>query len=350
MFACLFVLPFLISFYNATTSLSFAQILQVELFSYGRKHLCFYRSFREELETFTSELLAPAGVLSFTSQYLKTIKLLVKVWGHFLPPKYLSSCRMGTLNLLLEKLDRRLRDLRTSFIGLSKEEELHVLELILVTCVLRLSKVEICCKLGTVRKLSSTMSQVESLLKEGSIEPSKFVIEVGNLSSEIRSSVDGGSTDPFLYRRFLEFFSLKQFVFCRGIKHIKAELHVPGNDFENPIRFVSGLPVGIPCQITLHNILNESRLWLRMRLDDWSTQFLFLDLNLFEGCDEIRRFPFLAPFYRTPKAISFSLRLCIGMECLFEDVQFVKTRWGPKHELTYICQEEEVYFSTVSKG
>ncbi|KAF3448892.1 hypothetical protein FNV43_RR09608 [Rhamnella rubrinervis] len=212
------------------------------------------RSFREELETFTPELLAPAGVLSFTLQYLKTIKMLVKVWGHFLPPKYLS-CRMGTLDLLLEKLDRRLRDLRTRFIGLSKEEELHVLELILITCTLKLSKVEICCKLGTVRKLCSTMSQVESLLKEGSIEPSKFVIEVGNLSSEICSSLDGDSSDPFCIEG--------------------CWISSPSNNL---------------CSVEESGTSRQS--------------YMFLD------------------------------------------VQFVKRRWGPKHELTYLCQEKEVYFST----
>lgn len=318
-------------------------------FFYGRRHCHLCRSFREQLETFTSELLVPAGVLSFTLQYIKTVKLLVKVWGHFLPPKYLCSYKMGTLDLLLGKLDRRLTDLRTRFIGLSKQVELRVLELILVTYILRLSKVEICCKLDNIKMLSRTISQVDSLLKDGSFEPSKFLIEVGNLSSEIHS-VNGGSANPIFYKRYLEFFSLEQFVLCGGIRHIKAELHVSGNDFENPIHFVSGLPVCIPCQITLHNILNESRLWLRMRRGDESTQFLFLDLNVFERCDEVRRFPFPAPFYGTPKSVSFTLRLSIGMECFFEDAQCVRRGWGPKHELTYLCQEKEVYFSSMTKG
>lgn len=312
-----------------------------------KRHLDLYRSCKEELATFTSEALAPSGVLNFTLQYLKAIELLVKVWEQFLPPKYLHSSRMGTLGLLFGKLDRRLRELRTRFIGLCKEEELHVLELILVTCMLKLSKVEICCKLGTLRKLFSTILHVESLLKEGSLKPSNFVMEVGNLSSEIHSFIVNGSSSPFLFKRLLEFFSLQKIVICGALKHIKAEIDVPDNDFENPISFVSGLPVGIPCQITLHNILKESRLWLKMRTDDESTQFVFLDSSLFSGCHEVRRFTFLAPFYRTPKSISFTARLCIVMESSCEDVPFVKRFWGPKHELTYLCQEKEVYFSMV---
>ncbi|XP_060674160.1 protein SIEL isoform X1 [Ziziphus jujuba] len=305
------------------------------------------RGCKEELATFTSKTLAPAGVLIFTLLYLKTIEVLVKVWEQFLPQKFLHSSRMVTLDLLFGKLDRRLRELRTRFIGLSPEEELHILELMLVTCMLKLSKVEICCKLVTLRKLSSTISQVESLLKEGSVEPSNFVIKIGNLSSEIHSFVVDGSSNPFPFKRLLEFFSLKEFVFCGALKHIKAEIDVPDNNLENPISFVSGLPVGIPCQITLHNILKESRLWLKMRMDDESTQFVSLDSSIFDGCHEVRRFTFLAPFYRTPKSISFTVRLCLGVECLYEDVQFVKSCWGPKHELTYLCQEKEVYFSMV---
>jgi hypothetical protein len=46
------------------------------------------------------------------------------------------------------------RELRSRFTGLSLEQELQILELILLTCTLRLCKVEICCHFATLKKLS----------------------------------------------------------------------------------------------------------------------------------------------------------------------------------------------------
>ncbi|EXB99396.1 hypothetical protein L484_016372 [Morus notabilis] len=244
------------------------------------------RNCKEELATFNAN--NSTGVLAFTLQYLRVIKLLSKVWQHFLPSRFLAY-RMGTLDILLAKLDRWLRELRSRFIGLSKEEELHVLELMLVTCTLRLSKIEICCKHSTLKRLSSTMLQVEILLKEESVQPSEFEIEVGKLSSKIHTSVSGGSCGPHLFEGLSEFFCLKQFVFCGRLEHVEAELDVPHNDSEHLLCFVPGLPVGISCQITLHNILIESRLWLKMTMDDGLTQFIFLDLSLSEDHDSYRR-------------------------------------------------------------
>lgn len=306
------------------------------------------RSFREELATYMSDSLVSADTLAFTFQYLRVVKLLAKVWEHFLPPRKTQSYRIGELNLLLGKLDRNLKEMRYRFRGLSKEEELHVLELILVTCILRLSKVEICCHNATLKKLSMIISHAEFLHKEGSIEPYNFVVELKKSLGEIDTYNDGASCRPFLLKRLLESFSLKQFRLSGSLKHIKAEIDLPGNDTE-PLPFISGLPVGIPLEITLYNVSSENRLWLRMIGHEQLMEFVFLDLNQSGGCDEVRKFTFMAPFYRTPKAMSLTLRVCIGMECLFEDVNLITDCGGPTRELVYICQEKEVYLGMIAK-
>nr|POE46574.1 protein siel [Quercus suber] len=168
------------------------------------------RNFKEELATFTSASVGTVGAVAFTLQYLQVIKQLAK--------------------------------------------ELKILELVLLTCTLRLCKVEICCHIATLKKLSTTVSRVESILKSATIEPTIFISE---------------------------------FVLYGRLNQIKAELTIPDNDSENPLPFVSRLPVGIPCDITLHNTSNENKLWLRMSMDDESTQFVFLDLNLFGSSDEL---------------------------------------------------------------
>ncbi|KAF5476340.1 hypothetical protein F2P56_008068 [Juglans regia] len=306
------------------------------------------RSFKEELATFTSGSLRSVGAVAFALQYLRVVKQLAKVWEHFLPARKLCS-GMGELDIALGKLETRLRELKSRFTGLSLEQELQILELLLLTCTLRLSKVESYCQVASLKKLSMTASHVESILKLGSIEPSNFMSEVGKLSYLTRTSSFGAPCDPFLFKELLKYFSLEQFVVFGRIDHIKAELVVPDNDSENHLPFVPRLPVGIPCEITLHNICSENKLWVRMTMDDESTQFVFLDLDLFGSSDEVRKFTYVVPFYRTPCAFSFTLRICIGMECSFEDVPPVKRYGGPDRELTFLCQEKEVHLSMVGE-
>ncbi|KAK3227409.1 hypothetical protein Dsin_007271 [Dipteronia sinensis] len=316
---------------------------------YTKEVLKILRFCKEDVLSFNSESLVSDGALAFMLQYLQVVKLLAKVWEHFVPRKKFSHIETGELELLLGKLDRRLREIRYRFIGMSKEEELHVLELIILTCLLRLSKVEICCYLNTMKKLASTTSQVECLYKEGSIEPSKFVIEVRKSLLEIGTSSNcGTSFKPFPFRQLLDSFSLKKLTLSGNLTHINAELEIPDNSSENPLPFVSGLPVGIPMDITLQNISTENRLWLMISMSEESNQFVFLDPDLFRDCSEVMKFTFIAPYYVTPKVVTFSLRISIGMECLFEDGHSTNVPGGPKCAVAYLCREKEVHLSMAS--
>ncbi|XP_047159467.1 protein SIEL-like isoform X1 [Vigna umbellata] len=288
-----------------------------------------------------------ADALAFTILYLRVIELLVEVWEPLLPSKKLCSQRIGKMEFKLGKLDRRVKELMSRFIGLSAEEELNVLELMLLTCALRICRSEIICLNHTLKRLKTLYLCVESVLKESSALPSNFVVELGKVLSTI--STDGTSCSPLQFDACLKFFSLKQFMFHVTIKHVNAELSIPNNDMEHPLPFVSGLPVGVPCEITLHNISSESKLWLRMTLDDGFVQHVFLDLDCFEGSEVVRKFAFVAPFYRTPEAYCLTLKVCIGAECLFENVGPVQRFGGPKRELVLLCKEKQVYLSKVNK-
>ncbi|KAL7265628.1 hypothetical protein ACSBR1_003420 [Camellia fascicularis] len=301
------------------------------------------RSWKNVLATFTTG--SSPGSIAFMLQYLRVVKLMAKIWLRFISPRKVCLYGMGEVGLLLGKLDTTLREMRYRFIGLSKEEELHVLELILLNFILRLSSVEVYCDFTTLKNLHSTLSRVEFLHEELSIQPSNFVTEIKKSLHEIGFSTDGPFYTPFLIQKLVEFFSLKQFVFCGKLKHIMAELDIHDNDFENPFHFISGLPVGIPLEITLYNISRENRLWLQLAVDETLTEFVFLDLERFGGSNQIRKFTFVAPFYKTPKANSFSMRVYIGMECLSEDVYSFKRRGGPKRELVFLCKEKEVFLS-----
>lgn len=291
------------------------------------------RNIKGELLKISTSSPESAASLAFSLQYIRIMKLLAKV---FLAERGYRSRQMGELHLVLRKLDRCLREMRYRFTGLSIEDKIQILELILVTCMLRLSNIEICCHHSTLKN----MYTIISCIKEAIMEPSKFVTEVEKLLANIgTTSIDGPCC-----KKLLEFFSLKQFMLHGGLKHIKADLEVTNP--ENPVPFISGLPVGIILDISLYNVSSENRLWLTMTMDDESNQFVFLNLDQFGGCDEMWKFRYVVPFYRTPKVGCFRLRVSIGMECLFEDVRIVRGGCGgPRRELIYICKDVEVYLS-----
>ncbi|KAF9597496.1 hypothetical protein IFM89_019023 [Coptis chinensis] len=194
------------------------------------------RSCKDELVTISVEFNGSVGFLAFACQYLRVIKMLVKVCNHFLPP--------GKKSMVAEL------------------EELHILEIILLNCVLRLSKPEICCRRTTLKKLCATMSNLELLCEKGFIKLSDFARELKSFCQE-ESSGDDVSYGSIHLERLLELFSLKQFVYSEKIKHIKADLDVPGNDSENPLPFISGLPTAVTFQITLHNGLPKENLHIQ---------------------------------------------------------------------------------------
>ncbi|KHN12550.1 Protein STRUBBELIG-RECEPTOR FAMILY 3 [Glycine soja] len=280
-----------------------------------------------------------ADALAFTLLYLRIIELLAEVWNNLLPAKGLCYQGIGKLEFKLGKLDRRVKELMSRFIGFSAEEELNVLELMLLTYTLRISKEEISCINHTLKRLSSLYLRVESILKESSALPSNFLVELGKVLSS--TSINGASCSPLQFEACLKFFSLKQFVFHGPIKHVKAELSVPNIDFEHPLPFVSGLPVGIQCEITLHNILSESRLWLRMTLDDGFIQYFFLDLDCSEGSEEVRKCTFVAPFYRTAEADCLILKALdadsMDMEIDLSNLGTVNTMFTALFRCAFYC-------------
>ncbi|KAK7395048.1 hypothetical protein VNO78_15590 [Psophocarpus tetragonolobus] len=303
----------------------------------------------KELTTMKFDSLGSGGAdaLAFTLLYLRVIELLSEVWEHLLPAKRLCTLGIGKLEFKLGKLERRVKELISRFTGFSAQDELNVLELMLLTYALRMCKDEIIGMNHTIKRLSTLYLRVESILKESSALPSNFIVELGKVLSG--TSINGASCNLLQFDASLEFFSLKQFLFHGQIKHVKAELNISNNDLEHPLPFVSGLPVGVPCEIILHNISSESRLWLRMALDDGFIHHLFLDLDRFEGSEEVTKFTFVAPFYRTAEAICLTLKICIGLECLFENVSPVQRFGGPKRELALLCKEKQVFLYKVNK-
>lgn len=287
--------------------------------------------------------------LIFILNYLDAIELLGRLWARFIIPRKFYSYQMGDWRLLFENLDMILKEMRYRFIGLTKEDEFHILELKLVADTAKLCKLEAGCHYNTMKKLHSGVSLAQQLHKEGSISLSSFVTELEKALNEISMSGSTTMENPFLLLSSLKQFKPRQLVLPGKLKYIEAEMDVQGTDFQNPLPFIPGLPVGVSLAITVHNVSVEKRLWIKMSLEDKMTQFAFLDLLELGGDDEVRKFTIVAPFYRTPRARCFSLKVCIIIECSSDCSQTPRNYGGPKHDIAYICEEKEVFFSMVVK-
>ncbi|KAJ8564461.1 hypothetical protein K7X08_000921 [Anisodus acutangulus] len=300
------------------------------------------RSLKAELGTISSH--NHRGELVFALQYIDALERLGHLWSHLEFSKKFYFHEWGKLECSLKKLDRCLRDMRYKFIGLTKEDNFLILELIVANGILTLCNMEACANKTTLKKLHSVMSCIEHICGEGSTESSNFVVEVQKSLSEIDTSSCPILDNPYLLMKSLEHFTPRKVVSTGNLKYMETELHCQGNEFQNPLPFISGLPVGVALDITLHNISSENRLWIKMSLEEKLTQFVFLDLHETEGHNELRKFTFVAPFYQTPKANYFSLKICIVLECMSDDDQLFRSRGGPKHEVAHLCEEKEVYF------
>ncbi|KZV48740.1 integrator complex subunit 4 [Dorcoceras hygrometricum] len=301
------------------------------------------RNWKFELKRLNKNFHQSTGILSFTMKYLNVIKLYGKAWAYYLSRGDLQFNGTDVLEALLQKTERRLKEMLHRFLDLGREEELHILEFTLVTRTLRLSSGATCCFNACMIELKSAISRVEQLHRERSIELSDFITELQN-ACEIGKSKNDATDKLYLFQASLDLFSPKHIVLSGEIKYMVADVNIFENSFENPITFVPGLPVGLSLEITLYNISCEARLWLTMTLTEKSTQFIFLNFHEFGECNEMRKFPFVAPFYRTPKVRYFSIKISIGMECL-SDVQRLRHKNGPKHELIQLCEEKEVHLS-----
>lgn len=283
------------------------------------------------------------GAFEFMYQYVHIIELLAQVWPHFEYSRQISTCRSVELELLMEEVEIKLMEIRCRFTGLSREESL-VMELVIFSCLLRLYKLEICCRLSRMKKLSSTISKLELHHEQQCTNPSDFLTETKKSLQEIGSSADINCCRLLELIKIFNCFSPEQFTFSGGnLQCVSAELEVPNNGPYSPIFFVPGLPVAIPCEIRLVNVPRDTCLWLRISRSDETCQFVYLDPNLYDGDGREKRFMFSAVTYMAPRAVVFTLRVSIGIECLFEDIGYIKRRHGPKHPVAYLCKEIEVH-------
>ncbi|CAI9097221.1 OLC1v1033595C1 [Oldenlandia corymbosa var. corymbosa] len=322
------------------------------------------RGWKKELKALTRDSTEPTAETVFVLQYLDVIELLGRVWMHRMFPLRSCSRGLGILEVLLAQLETNLNEMRYKFIGLTNEQEVHILEILLVAYTLQVCSLKACLR-SYLEELSSIVAQMEHLVAgSGSAKVSGYVLELqkalgkigraghdGSASCiisrhyDLDHSMDSALDNLYLLQKSTEHYSLRQFMmFTRTLFHVKVDLDLH-NDFENPLHYISGLPVGIPCKITLCNISSNSRVWLKMTLHEKLSEYLELN-GLSSGCDDERReSTVVAPFYRTPKISCFTLKVCAALELPSKGVSRSKTFKGPTGKLIKLSEEKVVYLS-----
>ncbi|PKU70633.1 protein SIEL isoform X1 [Dendrobium catenatum] len=297
------------------------------------------RACKDELDFINLDINGSgADFVEFGLEYVQVIMLFAEIWQQIYAKNFRVTA-MAALDIVIEKLDVSLRRLKYCFLGLSIEEECHLLELILLSHVLRLHKFQIYSH-DILMKMDSTISRLQILCKEGS-NISAFIKEVKMYSTEEGTNE---CSREFPVDKLLQLFYLRLIPFCGKFRHIKADLTAIGNSSENPLHYVSGLPVGITFEISLYNTSQTERVWLKLAIDG-SFQYIFLDLCKFRECHEVRKGTLTIPYYTAPRAASFVLKACICIEFPVGDFLHLKRKvGGPKHDSIRISQEVDLYF------
>lgn len=283
-------------------------------------------------------------------QYFQAIELLAKLWKQWVQSdaeRILHPCSFRGLDILLEELELVLKGMRYRLVGLSREDESYILELVVLAHVVRLSILDLPPQNASFCKLSDALSYMENLMRVGSTEPSRFILELQkSLNNDSRVEEDSIRQNNF--QKLLNLFLPRRLTISTKLRYLKAELCVPGNNSENPLPFVAGLPTSVPLKVTLYNISSLMNLWVNLKIDNGATQFVYLDHNHSGECSEVTNLMCTLPFYNTPKGLSFILKISIGVECIHEKSIHVVEKHirGPKCDLTYLCQDVDIYFST----
>lgn len=307
------------------------------------------RTWKRELNSLPSNSLQATANLLFALRYLRIIKLLGRIWMHcivFIQP---CSNRVGKLEISLGKLQRVLGEVQQRFTGFSKQEGAHILELILVSHTLNISFVRASCPCESLKKMRMTLSSLEELSKGSMVGLSEFVTDVQKVLPAISPLTEESIENLSLLQNSLNCFSLRKFVLSGVLKAPEVELDI-SNSYENPLRYISGLPAGIPVEIRLRNVLLEHRLWLKMTGGEKLNQFVFVDLDGIGCGDDFQKFSLVVPFYRTPATSCFVLKISVGIECSTDLVPLSNCNGGgPRDELFYINSDKEVYLTRMDQ-
>ena len=124
----------------------------------------------------------------------------------------------------------------------------------------------------------------------------------------------------------------------KAVKETWAEVKAPGIDFEDPLGFVSGLPLGIPVDIVVHDAPVGGNFWVQYRVENLPPQYRYVDqLEASQTGGQLWWREAIVQVDELPPAAACALKLCVVLET-GEQLERSVGR-GPKLPVVPLCVE-----------
>lgn len=306
--------------------------------------------------------LSLGGMLSFCGLYLECLTLVVQLRTNFFSQESPALVKMSGVPLdLVNKLDSVLQHVLHRFSGFSFEQLLQILELHAVVSVwkLALHPLDHLTDLpGSLlySQLGSTVSTAEEIMKSQELPPSPLLRSV---QQQLPSHLDGTANNILstwrTARQLAAAYWPSGIAIDSSIKEMRAVVKAPGRDFDHPLGFISGLPVGIPVDITVYNIPDSHLLWIQFVRDASPPGFKLLDVEEDTSSarsNNARQLSTLLQLDDMPPVASSVCRLCVVMEG-DQRQRSLETRGrgkGPRGCIVPLCTETEVHLYRNKEG
>ncbi|CAM6096233.1 unnamed protein product [Calypogeia fissa] len=331
------------------SALSTSLLLNMKAFKEVLQRL---RGCRKELRALKGRCFGLSGMVSFCGLYFECLILVVELRAIFSSQESHALVKMSGLPQdLLNKLNSLLKHILHRFLGFSYEQLLQILELhaIMYIWTLELHPIDQVLKDGIgctpILELESTVATAEKLTRTRELPPSLLLKSVREqlLNHEGKTNLNLCKTARQLALSYWP----SLISFDSSVTEMWAVMKAPGSDFDQPLGFVPGLPLGIPIDVTVYNVPDMYSLWIEFVQEASAPGYKLLDvedsdMNL---SSNIRQLSTLLQLDEMPSVASSLCRLCIVTEGddHQRNLEPVGRRKGPQGCIVPICTEMEVH-------
>ncbi|KAH7421055.1 hypothetical protein KP509_13G038600 [Ceratopteris richardii] len=273
------------------------------------------------------------ALATYSLHCIECVELIWKGHFYFQHNPTLTLASQPSLSELAQRLDFVVKCMQHTYTGHTHEQQLDLLELSMIPSLWKLSPIA---SQNELNKLSSAVDVIKNNLVQGS-PPTSFLNKVQEIMLE--TTADSPSFQTALCELCSTFWPRPFSIFA--VQEMKAVLTILENDFEHPAKFLPNMPFSVKARIFTRHLEN-SRVWVCLRLDSLWEKFIFLD------SEELRR--------RNPMITSLQLPLLtLHSKCVVVATVYVEcpgryhvTGRGPRGLLIPLTPEKFIHLIPAS--
>lgn len=308
-------------------------------------------------------------VVRFSALYVRCLTLIVQIRAHISGGKTRTNYPQTTTSVekFCQLLELVVKHLLSCFSNLTNQQLVQLLELRSLVSVVVLATLPAANNVDAVRKHLRQMRQtlVDSFLvyqkvtiESSHLDQSPFVDGSHTLEECLFSASPflklvqlellGGKLEGLTQRRAREIAVSYWPATCKlnsTMRETWAEVKALGFDFEHPLSFIPGLPLGIPLDIVVHNAPKRGgRFWVQYRVENLPPQYRHLDLMDAARCgqDDLRWQDSVVQVDHIPPVAACAVKLCVVLESSLEEGD-IRVGRGPKLPVIVLCVDIEAH-------